>query len=179
MKNNTEKKEQQKIGTFMIAVMWVLLIIILVYVFGKVIDRQLNPNQSLSTRYAEDNAREIVLQRNHYGHYVSSGRINGFDVVFMLDTGATGVAIPEHLAKKMGLKRGRSIEMHTANGRVTGYVTELERIGIDEIELENIRAIINPGDKSDVILLGMTFLKHVEFTQRGDTLILRQYVEGS
>lgn len=162
----------------MIVVMWVILLIILIYFFGKIVDQQLNPNQTLSTRYVEDNAREIVLQRNRYGHYVTSGQINGHEVVFMLDTGATGVAVPEHIASKIGLKRGRSIEMHTANGRVTGYVSQLDRIGIDEIELEKVRAVINPGDDSDMILLGMTFLKKIEFTQRGDTLILRQYVEA-
>ena len=159
----------------MIVVMWLVLLVILAYFFEKIIDQQLNPNQSLSTRYSEDNIREIVLQRNHYGHYVSNGHINGHEVTFMLDTGATGVAIPERIAKNIGLKRGRAIEMHTANGRATGYLSELQQIGIDEIELEKVRAVINPGDDSDMILLGMSFLKNIEFTQRGDTLILRQY----
>jgi aspartyl protease family protein len=51
----------------------------------------------------------------------------------------------------------------------------LDRVAVDGIELENVRAIINPNDDTDVILLGMSFLKKIEFTQRGDVLILRQY----
>lgn len=175
MDNSPEHKEQKKIGTIMIVAMWIMLLLILAYFFEKVIEQQFNPNQVLSTRYAEDGVREIVLQRNHYGHYVTSGFINGEEVVFMLDTGATGVAIPEHIADKLGLKRGQAIDMYTASGRATGYISMLDSIGIDEIELKNIRAVINPADSQDMILLGMSFLKHIEFTQRGDTLILRQY----
>ena len=44
-----------------------------------------------------------------------------------------------------------------------------------DISLQNVRATINPGYKSNQILLGMSFLKHLEFSQRGDTLTLRQY----
>lgn len=158
----------------MIAMMWVLLLILLVYFFGEVIERKLNPNQALTTRYIGENIREVTLQRNNLGHYITNGQINGSEVVFMLDTGATGVAVPAHIAREVGLKKGRAIEIHTANGRATGYMSNLDRIGIDGIQMENVRAVINPNDSSDMILLGMTFLKEIEFTQRGDELILRQ-----
>ncbi len=158
----------------MIAMMWVLLLILLVYFFGEAIERKLNPNQALTTRYIGENIREVTLQRNNQGHYITNGQINGSEVVFMLDTGATGVAVPAHIAREVGLKKGPAIEIHTANGRATGYISNLDRIGIDGIQMENIRAVINPNDNSDMILLGMTFLKEIEFTQRGDELILRQ-----
>lgn len=159
----------------MIVATWVLLLGLLTYFFDKVIEQQFNPNQALTTRYLDGDVREVSLLRNRHGHYVTSGQINGKEVVFMLDTGATGVAIPAHMASDLGLDQGAPINIHTANGRATGYLSRLERVGIDGIELENVRAVINPNDSSDVVLLGMTFLKEIEFTQRGDELILRQY----
>lgn len=175
MDDNPEVKEQKRIGTFMVVVMWILLLIFLIIFFEDVIDQQTNPNQSLNTQYTEAGVREVELQRNRYGHYVTDGSINGQHVVFMLDTGATGVAVPQHIANDLLLKRGQAIQVQTANGVATGYNSTLERVAVDGIELENVRAIINPNDDSDVILLGMSFLKKIEFTQRGDILILRQY----
>ncbi|MCK4705749.1 MAG: TIGR02281 family clan AA aspartic protease [Gammaproteobacteria bacterium] len=175
MDDNPEVKEQKRIGTFMVVVMWILLLIFLIIFFEDVIDQQTNPNQSLNTQYTEAGVREVELKRNRYGHYVTDGSINGQHVVFMLDTGATGVAVPQHIANDLQLKRGQAIQVQTANGVATGYDSILERVAVDGIELENVRAIINPNDDSDVILLGMSFLKKIEFTQRGDILILRQY----
>ena len=155
--------------------MWVVFLILLISYFEDVIDKQTNPNQSLNTQYSNAGVREVELQRNRYGHYVTDGSINGQHVVFMLDTGATGVAVPQHIANDLQLKRGAAIQVLTANGEVTGYTSKLDSVAVDGIELEDVRAIINPNDDSDVILLGMSFLKKIEFTQRGDVLILRQY----
>jgi aspartyl protease family protein len=174
MDNNSVHKEQRHIGTFMIVMMWILFLILLVYFFEDVIDRKLNPNQNLTTHYVGEDIREVTLQRNRQGHYVTDGWINGRQVVFMLDTGATGVAVPEHLAQALNLKRGQRIELHTANGRAIGYMTTIENVGVGDIKLDDISAVINPNDETDIILLGMSFLKQIEFTQRGDILILRQ-----
>lgn len=178
MDNDSEHNEQKRIGTFMVGVMWVLLFIFLLMFFEDVIDQQINPNQNLTTQYTEAGIREVKLQRNRYGHYVTDGFINGQAVVFMLDTGATGVAVPEHVAETLHLKRGAKVQLHTASGVATGYNSILARVAVDDIELEDVRAIINPNDNSDVVLLGMSFLKKIEFTQRGDTLILRQYLQS-
>lgn len=175
MDDETAHKEQKRIGTVMIVATWILLLVLLTYFFDRIIDQQLNPNQALTTRYMDGDVREVTLLRNRHGHYVTNGQINGKQVVFMLDTGATGVAVPAKIASRLGLKKGPVVDMHTANGLATGYMSSLESIGIDGIELENIGAVINPNDNSDTILLGMTFLKEIEFTQRGKELILRQY----
>ncbi|MCW8923579.1 MAG: TIGR02281 family clan AA aspartic protease [Gammaproteobacteria bacterium] len=177
MDNDPQIKEQKSIGTFMVVVMWILFLILLMSFFEGIIDKQTNPNQSLSTQYTDAGVREVELLRNRYGHYVTDGSINGQHVVFMLDTGATGVAVPQHIADELQLKSGAAIQVQTANGVVTGYASKLDKVAVDGIELRDVRAIINPGDDSDVILLGMSFLKKIEFTQRGDVLVLRQYPE--
>lgn len=168
-------KEQKRMGLTMQALAWLVFLALGVFFFSDVLDKQHNPNQSLQTRYGEEGMREVILQRNKFGHYVTSGTINGKPVVFMLDTGATGVAIPAAIASRLGIERGRAFPTQTANGMSTSYAAILESVSVGDIELRDVRAGITPGLQTSEILLGMSFLKHIEFTQRGDTLILRQY----
>ncbi len=167
--------EQKRLGTTMQVLAWVVLMALLAAWFNELLGQRHNPNQVLETRYAENGIREVVLQRNRFGHYVTSGEINGEPVVFMLDTGATGVAIPEDIARRLKLERGRAYRTQTANGVAVSYATRLDRVSVGDIALDNVRAGIVPGLQTREILLGMSFLKHIEFTQRGDRLILRQY----
>lgn len=174
MQNDLEQKQQKRIGMTMIVMMWIALLALLAYLFNDVLDSQYNPNQALVTRVVGDNVREVELQRNAYGHYVTDGAINGQSVVFMLDTGATAVVVPDHVARRLGLEYGMPVDMHTANGVVRGYATKLRQVSVGDIVIENVAAYINPREHSDDILLGMSFLKKIEFTQRQDALILRQ-----
>jgi aspartyl protease family protein len=79
------------------------------------------------------------------------------------------------MAEKLGLRRGPAQQYNTANGVITGYLTRLNSVRLGDIELHDIRASINPRDQGDELLLGMSFLRELEFTQRGDTLTIRQY----
>lgn len=175
MDREEDIQEQKRMGTAMQALAWLVLLALGVFFFSDFLDKQYNPNQSLQTRYTEEGSREVVLQRNKFGHYVTSGQINGKPVTFMLDTGATGVAIPEAMADYLGLKRGRAFATQTANGPSTSYAANLDQVSVGAIEMRNVPAGITPGLQTEEILLGMSFLKHIEFTQRGNTLILRQY----
>ena len=112
-------------GLGMMVMAWVVLLGLGALFFGDVLERQFNPNQSLETRVGAEGAREVVLQRNRFGHYVTSGTINGQPVTFMLDTGATGVAVPLDVAQRLRLQRGRPYPTQTANGVVTSYATTL------------------------------------------------------
>lgn len=161
-------------GTGMLVLAWVAFGALAVYWFDGMLDRQRNPNQAVNT-IVQDGVREVVLQRNRSGHYITSGRINGKEVVFMLDTGATTVAIPGKLAASLELPQGKQFYTQTANGVATSYSTRLDTVSIGDIGLSNVAAAVSPGLQMDQILLGMSFLQHIEFTQRGDVLILRQY----
>jgi len=174
MSREEDIREQKRMGTAMQALAWLVLLALGVFFFGDFLDEQYNPNQSVQTQYAEGGLREVVLQRNKFGHYVTAGEINGKPVTFMLDTGATGVAIPQELSARLGLTPGRPFQTQTANGIGIGYAVTLDRVSVGAIELHDVPASITPGLLTDEVLLGMSFLKHIEFTQRGDTLILRQ-----
>ena len=108
------------------------------------------------------------------GHYVADGSINGVSVTFLLDTGATGVAMSARLAQRVGAPRGQPVVTRTANGNATGYLTRLRSVQLGAIEQNNVPASIAPGLATDEVLLGMSFLKNLEMIQRGDTLTLRQ-----
>lgn len=174
MSSDQEIQEQKRMGTAMQALAWLVLLGLGVAFFGDFLDDQYNPNQSIQTSVTEGGIREVVLQRNKFGHYVTAGAINGEPVTFMLDTGATGVAIPEELAATLGLQPGAAFPTQTANGIGVGYAVTLAKVSVGAIELHDVPASITPGLQTQEILLGMSFLKHIEFTQRGDTLILRQ-----
>ncbi len=171
------QQNQKKTGAIMFALMWLGIFIFLGVFFSDILDKQNNPNQSINTLTLTNNIKELVLQRNRIGHYVANGHINSQAVTFMLDTGATDVSIPEAIARKLKLKPGPSAIYQTANGPVRVQITQLDKVSLGDITLTDVRATINPGYKSDEILLGMSFLKHLEFSQRGSTLTLRQYPE--
>lgn len=171
--NNPEQQGNRHIGKWMIIIAWVLGFAMLMAYFNYFLDNEKNPNQSVYSRIDEQGNTEVILQRNRYGHYVTNGKINGVTVQFMLDTGATDVAIPEVLAEKLSLSKGPEKRYHTANGMVTAYSTLLDSVLIGPIEVRNVRASINPGLKGKEILLGMSVLKRIEFTQRGESLILK------
>jgi aspartyl protease family protein len=162
-------------GRTMYALAWIAAMGLLTLYFSDVLDRQRNPNRNVDSAVTEDGVREVMLIRNRMGHYVSSGSINGREVEFLLDTGATGVAIPAQVAQQLSLPRGRSVMMNTANGPARSWQTRLAEVKVGDIRLRNVEATITPGLRTREILLGMSFLKHIEFTQRGNTLTLRQY----
>lgn len=153
----------------MLVLAWVLVFAGLYWFFSDWNERQFNPNVD----HAVVNGAELVLQRNRGGHYVAPGIINGEAVTFLLDTGATQVALPSSLAKKLALRRGPNVQIQTANGMVVGYQTRLVSVQLGPIEVRNVSALVTDGLGEDAVLLGMSFLKHVEFTQRGDRLILK------
>lgn len=153
---------------------WIIGFLILALIFSKILDDQNNPNRSVATSQSSQ-FKQIVLQRNRYGHYVFDGEINAKPVTFLVDTGATTTSIPANLQKYLRLKAGPAFNVWTANGVATAYMTRLDELKLGEILLTDIEASLNPGLPDDTILLGMNVLKNMELVQRGDSLIIRQY----
>jgi len=174
MNDPNDAQAIKRMGIGMQVLAWVALLALGVFFFSDVLEKQYNPNQSLETRHTSEGMAEVVLQRNKHGHYVTSGEINGEPVTFILDTGATGVALPAAVAQRLRLQPGRAFSTQTANGVAVSYAAILDQVSVGGIELRDVRASITPGLTTDEVLLGMSFLKHIEFTQRGDQLILRQ-----
>ena len=153
---------------------WVGGLALLTLLFQDMLDTRFNPNAKPMVREAADGRHEVVLDRNVKGHYVADGRINGTAVTFLLDTGATDVAVPEALADRLGLERITGGVSQTANGPVAVWQTVLGEVQLGAIVLRDVRASIVPSmGARDPVLLGMSFLRQLEFTQRDGQLTLR------
>ena len=163
----------RRMGTVMAALAWVVIIIMLTLFFSGLLSKRENPNQSVMSSVNEAGEREVVLKRNRMGHYVADGTINGVPVTFLLDTGATGVALPTDIAAEAGVTQGQPIMTRTANGTARGFLTSLDSVTLGNIAQRNVRATVSPGLDTNQVLLGMSFLKHLEMIQKGDTLTLR------
>ena len=163
-----------KMGKIFIWIAWLIVLGLLVFVFQDILEKQWNPNAQPEYRLTESGKAEVRLLQNKQGHYVTQGKINDQNVTFLLDTGATNVSIPAHIADKLQLTSQGSHIAQTANGNVRVYKTTLDQLNIGNLFLYNISASINPGMKSNEILLGMSALKKVEFSQSGNLLILRE-----
>lgn len=161
-------------GRWMMILAWIAGIVLATQLFALWEKRQHNPNREPVSRH-EANRVEVELVRNASGHFVLDGRINGRPATLLVDTGATDVAVPQELAERLGLPAGSPVLLSTANGTVTGYRSRLDSLRMGDIELRDVRAVIAPGMDTDEVLLGMSALRQLEFTQRGGSLVLRQY----
>lgn len=168
-----ERHPQRKMGLTMILLAWIVLFGLLAAAFDEWLTRRENPNRQVSSS-AHDGVIEVALAPNPQHHYLVDGLLNGQPVTYMVDTGATDVVIPADLADRMGLQRGQRSIANTANGMVGVYHTTLDSLEVGAIRLQRVRASINPGMRDEVVLLGMSALRQVEFFQREEFLVLRQ-----
>lgn len=114
----------------------------------------------------------IELQRDRGGHYRVPGEINGYAVTFLVDTGATDVAVSERVAREAGLDFGPRTMVMTAAGPAPAWRTRLDRVTAGALRRDNVRAMITPGLGNEV-LLGMSFLGHFDIRQQGDRLSIQ------
>jgi len=158
---------------------WIVALALLAIPFQLFLQHEKNPNRNAVASDTGEGYRELVLRRNRSGHYLANGQVNGYPVVFLLDTGATDVAVPEALARTAGLEFGGQVVVQTANGPLRAWRTRLASVSLGGIVLNDVRAAILPALPGGQVLLGMSFLKQLELRQTGDTLSLRQTLPAS
>ncbi|WP_283189732.1 TIGR02281 family clan AA aspartic protease [Pseudomonas sp. PMCC200344] len=163
----------KRAGRVFMVLAWCAALFLATRFFGQWEVRQQNPNTVVSSEQGEGFI-EVKLASNTQGHFVASGQINGQPVDFMLDTGATDVSIPAEMAERLKLEKGFGVTLSTANGRTQGYRTRIDRLQLGDIVLRDVRALVVPGLDGKQVLLGMSALNKLEFTQRGGTMLLRQ-----
>lgn len=101
------------------------------------------------------------LKANAGGHFVTKASINGSDVLVLVDTGATTVALSFEDAQDAGLRPGNldfSVPVSTANGQTKAARVKIDRIEIDGITVDDVEAMVLPEGALEGTLLGMTFL---------------------
>ena len=92
----------------------------------------------LGARVTPEGRAELVLRQDRVGHYTAPGTINGVDAVFLLDTGATGVAVPPVFADRLGLERGLPVEIVTATEVAPASLVWFDRVGIGPLERRRV-----------------------------------------
>lgn len=115
-----------------------------------------------------------VLYANSQGHFVSDCQINGASLKFLLDTGATTVAMNSGDAKfaNIDYKRGEPVNMSTANGIVTAYRVTIASLKIGGITLSQVEASVLEGGSPPLVLLGMSALSRLEMKRQDIALTL-------
>lgn len=116
---------------------------------------------------------QIVLTVGRGGHFFSLGSINGRSVNFLVDTGATLVAMSASEAQRIGLKyeHGQPGYSSTANGVVRAYRIKLNSVRIGDVELQNVEASVSEGSMP-YVLLGNSFLSRFQMKRENDTMTL-------
>ncbi len=128
------------------------------------------------TSFDDNTRRELALPRGPGGHYYLTAKVNGVDMTFLVDTGATDVALGAEHAKQLRLHlqdKDYTKRYHTANGIVRGAPVALRRVQAGRLRLDNVEASVLEGPL-DMPLLGMSFLNRLKgYEVRGDQLVLR------
>jgi aspartyl protease family protein len=100
--------------------------------------------------------------------------VNGAAARFLVDTGATLIALPAADAKRMGvsyLNAPRGV-VNTANGSAVAYKVKLDTVRVGDITINNVDAMVIDGGGLHIALLGMSFLNRTEMTRDGETMVL-------
>jgi aspartyl protease family protein len=115
----------------------------------------------------------IVLTAGPGGHFVGNGQINGASMRFLVDTGASEVALSAQEADRIGLSygSGERVLLSTANGQTIGYRVHLTTVRVGEVEVYNVRAIVSAAPMP-FVLLGNSFLNHFQLKRENDQLTL-------
>jgi aspartyl protease family protein len=116
---------------------------------------------------------QIVLTAGSGGHFITQGAINGHATQFMVDTGATTIAMGQDEALRMGLSLDKATPFYgsTANGVVQGFRVSLTTVRIQDVEVHNVEAAVLPLPMPH-ILLGNTFLTRFQMQRDNDKLTL-------
>lgn len=165
-----ERRATRRTGLGMMLLFWGLFLGLGTWWFQAFLAQRWNPNAHLVEAVAGE---EVVLERNVAGHFVATGRLDGEPVTFLLDTGATYVAVSTALAERLGLEREAAAWFRTANGRTRGYLTTLDEVSLGGFTAREVRGSISPGLEGEVALLGMSFLRRFDIEIRDARMVLR------
>lgn len=124
---------------------------------------------------SKSGSRRVVLTADSRGHFVNSGTINGSTMQYMVDTGASTVAIGRPDAERMGLNymSGQPVRMNTANGVAQGWRMKLDSVRIGDVEVFGVDAIVTP-QPMPFVLLGNSFLTEFQMTRTNDQMVLEK-----
>lgn len=136
----------------------------------------LSLSNKIASTFTEAVLGEARIPAGVNGHYFTIGMINDQPVKFMVDTGASAIALNSIVAKQLGLDyltSPRYVGVSTANGVVRGYMVSLREVKVGGIKLNNVEAVVTEGEFPQEILLGNAFLSELDMKVESGVLILQ------
>lgn len=136
--------------------------------------KELGMGQGVSIAGGGAVAQMATLYANNAGHFFGEGYINGFPIKFLVDTGATSIAINGKEARRLGIRYlgGDSGLVHTAGGNVKAYRVSLNTVKIGEIVMHQVEALVLEGNSPEIALFGMSALNRLQMERDGMVLTL-------
>lgn len=132
---------------------------------------------AVGTSYTKRKSQKETIYKNSGGMYLTHGSINGRSVRFLVDTGASAIAMNTEQASQLGIrydKIGTPASVSTASEFKKAYRVRLKTVSIGNIRERNVEALIIEGNHPGPILLGMTFLGRLNIDYRGSAMTLLQ-----
>ncbi len=136
--------------------------------------QRLGLNRNITTNYVAPERRQLDIPRNDRMQYITSALINGRSIEVIVDTGANVVAMNARQATALGIdyKAGMRSKLETASSVIDAWMVSLSSVEVGGIRVDNVRATVAEGNYPSTILLGMTYLQHVELRERDGVLSL-------
>lgn len=136
--------------------------------------RTVGMSQHIGSSYEAVAQKRVTIQRDKRMQYLTNVALNGGTVLALIDTGASTVAMSGNQAKAIGIEyyAGTPIKIATASGVVDGYKITLRSVTVGGITVENVQATVTEGDFPNIVLLGMTYLRHVKMEEQDGVLSL-------
>lgn len=122
-------------------------------------------------------ARNVVLTKGRNGHFEVEARVDGRRLAFLVDTGASHIALRESAAARLGIyprPADYTVRVSTANGVTKAARVQLRSVEVGDIMVRDVAAIVHSDQGLGVNLLGMSFLSRVRWTHERGKLVLEQ-----
>ena len=145
---------------------------------GHALPALLTAHPQVQTAPPSSNSRSVIISPIGNGHFQVEGRIDGRRMDFMVDTGASMIALTARDAAMLGIhpaERDYTATVRTANGMVRAAPVQLDMVEIDDVMVRNVGAMVMPEGALSDNLLGMTFLSRLHRFEYADgKLVLEQ-----
>ncbi len=130
---------------------------------------------SLGQHGGAEGGRRVVMTADTSGHFMPQGQINGRSVQFLVDTGASVIAIGAGEAKRLNIpfEKGQKVGLSTANGNAVGYQIQLNKVQVGDVVVYDVPAVVTP-QSMPYVLLGNSFLNRFQMQRSSDQLTLEK-----